>query len=870
MSVYPYFNYGVAPYMNSRVYTGAAQSITGDIGFAANADIVITWLDDGTNPALANGIISIYAHNRWGTDDNVIDHRLYVFAKYAALPAPIITVPVKEFLNAGNAGANPQYSIAYVSGAGQQGYWTNYGGIWYRIVQATNHGIVNVYANLNPAVPGIPPTGIDATKYSISVRQSDLNYIATQQPKPEQNTHVPALFPSSGRYDLCWMNNSLHSQLHDAAFYIMPDGFREYDEIPDRTELNSRVAGEKALYEDEFLTAGQIEGSANVTLRWRNLDGSLTGYSTDAAKGGNLVIEATGGGGGTSNVEGRTYGPFHTNPAATIYYDETTATIRFQDEPLWYTDAMVSIADTKLPIQFDLIGDPLANPTTSIIRARAVNNNLHCSVTPLSGINYYPMALANAPVLDDYTVNHIRFVDTQNITWNVLGDVMPTLMPDGSTAVRQGIIINPVLNGLYVNWNVRSGNHQYFNSGKNIRQVISNDPEEPLPPSQMSTFSVDSLDTVDFWGKNGVVCTLIGATNNRLQVVVDRKLTIEGGSYPPLSNTTYIRFDSNIGAGTLNTGGSIRYNIGINDPNVDINYIGFNDLGSYTSRLPALPITFSVHDGLDSAGWEDGVGAKTIRGFYPRQTGRFSSQWSKSYNLNDNYRTVSAVQPILEVGFWGWNDANSSRNIICSNARFDSPLESSIYAARIDPLLIGAPDGYALSMSFDEGLYQIDVTVQGIMGMNPGNQPFNPIISQALHLHLFARPQNIPFPDVLQSKVLQSLDVMKNYTVVPYIANQPGQDTHTWYRQANASRPWSMQGSGLFWLRGLEHISTVLTLNTGGYNNEFYYQVCYVKMSCVKVANVADIHTHPKKIDVDSDPTMYNYAPQRWHDMIFY
>lgn len=853
---------GLVPFMNQRK-PGAVllqdnpfpPNDPGARRFALGGNIEFTWLEsrepDPNNPGGFRNFVensfehnygnflNIDAHSRWATISSQEQHDS-IAAFYTVLPA-VITYPSLVNRTALNAITGVEFETAFVTS--DNTYWT-WKGRWVRYVQKVLIGTTTVFSDTYQI-------------YRIIVPQNDIPIIR-------------AGIKAGEYYDLCWFNNNRHAKQFDATFNILPGGYRIYDEIPDRTELNTRVAGEKALYEDEFLTAGQIEGSANVTLRWRNIDGSLTGYTTDAAKGGNLVIEATGGG-GNSAVQGRTYGPFHDQPPASIYYDETTSTIRFQDEPLWYTDAMVSIADTKLPIEFDVIGDPVLNPTTSVIRARAINNNLHCSVTQIGGVNYYPMALANAPVLTDWTVNHIRFVNTANINWNVLGDVMPTLMPDGSTAVRQGIIVNPILNGLYANWNVRSGNHQYFNSGKNIRQVIGNDPEEPLPTTQMSTFPIDSLDTVDFWGKNGVVCTLIGATANRLQVVVDRKLTIEGGSYPPLSNTTYIRFDSNIGSGSLNTGGSIRYNIGINDPNVEINYVGYNDLGSYTSRLPALPITFSVHDGLDSSGWEDGVGAKTVRGFYPRQTGRFASQWSKNYNLNDNYRTVSNIQPILEVGFWGWSDANSTRNIICSNARYDSPLENTVYAAKIDPLLIGAPEGYALSLAFDEGLYQIDVTVQGIMGMNPGNQPFNPIISQALHLHLFARPHdNNTFPDVLQSKVLQSLDVMKNYTVVPYIANQPGQDTHTWYRQANASRPWSMQGGGLFWLRGLEHISSVLTLNTGGYNNEFYYQVCYVKMSCVKVSNVADIHTDPIKIDTDTDPTMYNYAPQRWHDMIFY
>lgn len=863
---------GMIPYMNQRkdplvdgsrllsdkpIVISPTLSDPGTIGFPEGGNIVFRWLEEDFNPTTVE--INIYANTRWGWENinsGTSDfHAILVRASFGNPATTNYTFANRQALidskfGTGLPGGNPPTNgqTAFISSEGTYWYWQTR---WVRLIPRVNAGTVTAYSST-------------ARILTVTVPYSDFDVCYNQY----------SLQPS-GYYSLCWMENGLHAKQYDSSFYILPAGYRVYDEIPDRTELNSRVAGEKGLYEDEFLTAGQVEAGTNVTLRWRNLDGSLTGYSTDAAKGGNLVIEATGGGGGTSNVEGRTYGPFHTNPAATIYYDETTATIRFQDEPLWYTDAMVNIPDTKLPIEFDVVGDPVINPTTSVIRARAINNNLHCSVTPLSGINYYPMEQANAPVLADYTVNHIRFVDTQNITWNVLGDVMPTLMPDGSTAVRQGIIINPILNGLYVNWNVKSGKPDIYNSRR--QQTAYNDNGLNV------NYTVDSLDTVEFFGKNGVVCTLEGLFANQLRVMIDRRLSVQSSNNKQQigDNTTRIEFRSFLGEDSIEL---FPFSSGddsnLQDTRYSLSYFSSNiNVGGSRFRTPVLPVTFTVNSspGIN----EDDM--RIVRGWYPKQIRRWASQWSKDYdNTNtDSYRILSnnPANQILPIGFWGWGStsdgetvytpaAGSEWNMLAGDSQA-APWYNLRYATwnNISP---GGPNEQpvGLNLPWEDGVYFIQATVQGIMGVQAGVQPgtMNPVISQAVHLHLVTAPDfSVGNGENFQARTLQSLDIMRDYD---YVA--PTVQAQTGYMQAVNSRPWSMQGSGMFYLKQRERVFGLLTYNPGNGESRFYYQVCYVKMSCFKVSTAADMKLGSITIDADGDPTMYNYAPQRWHDMNFY
>jgi len=109
-----------------------------------------------------------------------------------------------------------------------------------------------------------------------------------------------------GLYSICLDQNGRHYNelqinndtqfYHDAGFRLTPGSHKYYDDLPERTEINTRTAGEKAIYEDEYVTLDQIEAGRGILLKYRNEDGTLAGYPEVAPdpKGFNLVLEADG------------------------------------------------------------------------------------------------------------------------------------------------------------------------------------------------------------------------------------------------------------------------------------------------------------------------------------------------------------------------------------------------------------------------------------------------------------------------------------------------------------------------------------------------------------------------------------------------
>lgn len=146
-----------------------------------------------------------------------------------------------------------------------------------------------------------------------------------------KNTTVKDL---AGLFELCFDGNSRHwgssaPWSYDNLFRLEPYEPILYPDIHDRTEMNSRTAGEKAAFEDEFITASQVEAGIGVTIRWRNIDGSQTDepllYPLEAAKGLNLIIEW----GGMELSHGRLTGPVLEFPNIYEHLFQDTPNIRF-------------------------------------------------------------------------------------------------------------------------------------------------------------------------------------------------------------------------------------------------------------------------------------------------------------------------------------------------------------------------------------------------------------------------------------------------------------------------------------------------------------------------------------------------------------
>lgn len=224
-------------------------------------------------------------------------------------------------------------------------------------------------------------------------------------------------------FELCWSGNGRHRVWGwDAEFKLTPAGVQLHEDIFVRTEMNMRTAGEKAIFEDEFVTLSQIEAGNGVALKYRDAAGVVAGYPTVASKGYNILIEATG---SVPEVEGQ-------YEDTVTYYASTTS-----DTKLIFRDRYklhIEPEDGLLPIKFEV-------SSGSEVTAYAYNNNLYVSRRDLAGFVFYPMDQAGYNV--DSTVNHIRFEDTDTVYWITQGTRMPTQTPEG-IIYRKGVVVKAV------------------------------------------------------------------------------------------------------------------------------------------------------------------------------------------------------------------------------------------------------------------------------------------------------------------------------------------------------------------------------------------------------------------------------------------
>lgn len=283
---FPNGSKGLVPWMNGRLDAGTNGKLPNNtvVSFPVPGNIVFKWIEDGTYPV--TDTINLFANGRWGAGS--ADH--YVLLRIVtALPGTTSNVVTDKSDLASLSKTVGNTTLVTFDNS----YWeyVQTSG-WVRLCAKVNSGTVSAYS-------------VTATIYTVTVPIEDLPLVNNSPIK------------GTGYYDLCWDGNSLHSPRYDATFNISPPGHVIWTDYFDRTELNSRIAGEKALFPDECVTAGQIEAGQGAQIKWRKLDGSLPGYAADLTKAGNLVIE------------GNALQAAYANGG--IYFNESSEFIQFRD-----------------------------------------------------------------------------------------------------------------------------------------------------------------------------------------------------------------------------------------------------------------------------------------------------------------------------------------------------------------------------------------------------------------------------------------------------------------------------------------------------------------------------------------------------------
>jgi hypothetical protein len=261
-------------------------------------------------------------------------------------------------------------------------------------------------------------------------------------------------------FELCWAANGRHADDWDAIFKLTPAGVELHEDIFDRTELNTRVAGEKAFYEDEFVTASQIEAGKNINLWYRDLTGAvpLSSYATVASRAANIIIE----------VQYTVKGALETS---SIYFDSSTFNdneLVFQDRPEYHDIP----EDSILPIKFELTQG-------TNVQAYAYNNNLYAI-----GVDSNPRPMLG---LGDETVNFVEFQNSATVQFTVTGAYKQIPTPLG-TVTRKGITINATGLSSY-DWDIGAdvGSNITINNGyiveyngiNNVKTTVSINPFNP-------------------------------------------------------------------------------------------------------------------------------------------------------------------------------------------------------------------------------------------------------------------------------------------------------------------------------------------------------------------------------------------------------
>lgn len=472
---------GILPWMNQRT---SGSPTSGARTFSYGAPIVFRWVEDPTwavPPRLDPKPVTfvIYANGSY-TNIGEVDHYPWVQILQSNPASPTYTVASRSAL----------YAITPTQ-VGQSALVTSDNSYWWALnnkLNKPNNPIIWVPVRIKTLAGTTSAFGVaNAEVYTCTVPVDDL-------PKPGGKERV-----SGGYYELCWNGNSMHAPEYDGNLIILPAGYDLHKDIFDRTELNSRVAGEKALFEDEFITASQVEAGTGITLKWRKLDGTLAGYTQQTTRGGNLVIEA--------NAQAVTVEGAKTN--AGIYYTGSIGTIQFRDKPM----LVVEPNDTQIPVHSNVYTD---DDGKTVVMQHAVHNNLYASRYDILGNTTYPMDIAG---FDQQTIHHLRFNDSLDVTWALTGVRIPTNTPEG-TVYRKGIAVSANVNfPIAYTWNITDAD----NVSPTNAVVTSND-----------TLTVDGVD--------GVTATISVISATDIKLTVSRPIFAQKNG-TDVGNGSTIRFN---------------------------------------------------------------------------------------------------------------------------------------------------------------------------------------------------------------------------------------------------------------------------------------------------------------------------------------
>ena len=573
-------------------------------------------------------------------------------------------------------------------------------------------------------------------------------------------------------FELCWAANNRHANTWDAIFKLTPAGVELHEDIFDRTELNTRVAGEKAFYEDEFVTASQLEAGKNINFWYRDLTGAvpLSGYTTVPARAANIIIE----------VQYTIKGALET---ATVYFDSSNTSdteLVFQDRPEFHDLP----EDSILPIKFELTQG-------TNVQAYAYNNNLY--VLGNVDLNFRPMF-----GLGDETVNFIQFENTATVQFSLVGSYWTVPTPLGNVT-RKGITVTA--NGISTyTWDVGAdvGSNLTVNNGK----------------------------LVEFVGANNVKTTVTGGVD--YTITIDRPLRI--------------RHNDGL-KGTADT--------------TDINFVD-KDVENQCDPVPwqnaRVKVTDRVPPPLTGQGWRD------IEHYFPANHGIYSRHWYADYNPADVSRTLGWTGALqlnsLFVPIQKYANVPTIYDTIVSDAGWIE--EETFQTQNFNPAV--QDNTFDVQIVWP-GIYLVDVSIEGIMGLN-ATTSIAPIIHPSVHAFIacsgaYNNPKNGIFDSIGSFQIFDYCPIPANFNI---------------YAQVFNSRPWSIRGQSIVQIGtggGGGRIKPMITYNPGTGENRFFFQVCTVSTRIQKLAGLVDLYADGTTLTPGNYDAVGQQTPNQFHTMNF-